>query len=142
MQALPEYNMLQEIVKAFGRRYLRHAGVPAKLANNVGLSVFSWAALHTTGGFHGPHIHIGEYYSAVFYAKVGPGAGALRFADPRGGHGSPFGKEFVFQPKSGDLILFPSHAQHMALVTANASDGNERVIFAFNVAHESGVLPS
>jgi len=149
MDALPEYQKLRKIVKRLSRRYLIRSGMTPESVHALNYSIFNWAAIHSPGEFHGPHTHVGEYHVGVFYAQTGPGAGKLRFGDPRG-HSPPFGRYHYHDPKPGQLILFPSWLSHMATVTAASSDIMRedsykdepyRVVFSFNIGPIEGPIP-
>jgi hypothetical protein len=127
LEQLSEYQRLRRYIEAFGRRYLRRIGFP----DMEDLNIFSWAAVHSHADFHGPHTHTGELLVGVYYARVNKGSGRLRLFDPRG-QIVPFGKTYDFDCHSGQMIFFPSWLQHEALPT-KGSDGEHRVIFAFNI---------
>lgn len=149
MQDLPEYNRLRNIIEVLSRRYLVRSGMPEADAKKLDYSIFNWAAVHGPGEFHGPHTHVGEYHVGVFYAQAGGRAGKLRLGDPRG-QNSPFGKQFMHTPRSGDLVMFPSWLSHMATVSApgvskeRVAEGKDepyRVVFSFNIGPIQGPLP-
>jgi len=140
MSALPEYKKLRKIVETVSPRYLARSGMSKNRTAKLGYSIFNWAAINGPGEFHGPHMHTGEHHVAVFYAQGGPSAGKLIFGDPRG-HSPPFGKNFVYTPKAGDLVLFPSWLKHMATVSGPSDKqgrDKHRVIFSFNIGPLAG----
>jgi hypothetical protein len=133
LQDLPEYRQLRHHIARFGKRYLQRMGYNS----TEGFNIFSWAAVHTDADFHGPHTHTGELLVGVYYARTTRTSGRLRLFDPRG-QIPPFGKFYDFSCEEGQMIFFPSWLQHAALTTklpddAEGRDGNERVIFAFNI---------
>jgi len=100
-----------------------------------------WVNLLKGGGHHSAHIHPHSIISGTFYVEVPPGAGAIRFEDPRLGlmmaapqrrpdaEGS---RGFVsVAPTAGQLLLWESWLRHEVLPgTAKA----ERLSISFNVA--------
>jgi hypothetical protein len=125
LEGLPEYQRLRRYIEQFGRRYLERIGYKGPTKFNI----FSWAAVHSFGDFHGAHTHTGELLVGVYYARINERSGRLRLFDPRG-QIVPFGKTFDFDCRTGQMILFPSWLQHEALPT---KDEGHRVIFAFNI---------
>lgn len=125
LERLPEYQRLRRYIEQFSRRYLERIGYKGSTKFNI----FSWAAVHSFGDFHGAHTHTGELLVGVYYARINNRSGRLRLFDPRG-QIVPFGKTFDFDCKTGQMILFPSWLQHEALPT---KDEGHRVIFAFNI---------
>lgn len=125
LEQLPEYQRLRRYIEHFGRRYLDRLGYNGSTKFNI----FSWAAVHSFGDFHGAHTHTGELLVGVYYARINERSGRLRLFDPRG-QIVPFGKTFDFDCKTGQMIFFPSWLQHEALPT---KDEGHRVIFAFNI---------
>lgn len=146
LNALPEYRRLRRIVEKLSRRYLRRSGMKPDSIKNLSYSIFNWAAVHSSGEFHGPHTHVGEYHVGVFYAQVGDGAGKIRFGDPRG-QNPPFARSMIHSPKAGELVLFPSWLSHMATVShpraSIPQEGDEplRVAISFNIGPREGPLP-
>lgn len=98
-----------------------------------------WVNLLKGGGHHSAHIHPHSIISGTFYVEVPPGAGAIRFEDPRLGlmmaapqrltdaEGS---RGFVsVTPRPGQLLLWESWLRHEVLPgTAKA----ERLSISFN----------
>lgn len=145
LNALPEYTRLRRIVEKLSRRYLERSGMTRGAAQNLSYSIFNWAAVHSSGEFHGSHTHVGEFHVGVFYAQVGDGAGKIRFGDPRG-QNPPFGRYMIHSPRSGELVLFPSWLSHMATVSSprhQLQDGENplRVAISFNIGPPEGPLP-
>ena len=135
LQALPEYQRMRGYIAKFGKRYLERLGYDT----SGGFNIFSWAAVHSDSDYHGPHTHTGELVVGVYYARVTRTSGRLRLFDPRGTV-PPFGKTYDFSCQSGQMIFFPSWLQHAALTTKidDHSDGDYRVIFAFNIGIGGG----
>lgn len=105
-------------------------------------SIVGWANVNGPGAGNAPHIHGGNYWSAVYYVKVGEGEGGrLRLHDPRlpalRMH-SPVlrftdaGPEITYQipPKAGQMLLFPAWLSH----SVEAWDGtDQRISIAMNI---------
>lgn len=161
MHHLPDYHRLKAVILQLARSYLKkHAGfdLPEK---DEDLSLFSWFSVQSPGGWHAGHTHSGEYVCGVYYVQTAEDAeddgnpddgedleaasttGALRFEDPRG-QSRPFGREVLFKPKSGQLVLFPSWLTHAALPSLSTSSTSSmhhdkrRIILAFNLGPKSG----
>jgi uncharacterized protein (TIGR02466 family) len=107
-----------------------------------GWQIEAWANVSGRGAYHVPHYHPGHYWSAIYYVRMGEGAGGeLVLFDPRlpvinmaaprlsfrhnGGE-----RTIVLSPEAGMLILFPAWLQHS--VTPWEGDG-ERVSIAMNL---------
>eukprot|EP00392_Amoebophrya_sp_AT5.2_P016410 g16671.t1 len=159
MHQLPDYHRLKAVIVQLARNYLKkHTGfdLPEK---DEDLSLFSWFSVQSPGGWHAGHTHSGEYVCGVYYVQTADAeddenpddgdleaastTGALRFEDPRG-QGRPFGREVLFKPKSGQLVLFPSWLTHAALPSLSTSSASSihhdkrRIILAFNLGPKSG----
>jgi hypothetical protein len=92
-----------------------------------------WANVNSPGSRNTFHTHKEDEFSCVYYLQ-GTDTGDLRFPNPANLLGdccktSPFTRDFLFSPKDGDLILFPSWLPHE--VEPNLSD-RERINVAFN----------
>jgi len=81
---------------------------------------------------HLPHTHPYQLVSGVYYSRVPKGAGAIIFEDPRGPL-PPFENRIIYNPKEGDLIIFPSWLLHQ--VTPTQGD-EERISFSCNIPGE------
>lgn len=105
-------------------------------------AIVGWANVNGPGAGNAPHIHGGNYWSAVYYVKVGEGEGGrLRLHDPRlpalRMH-SPVlrftdaGPEITYQirPKAGQMLLFPAWLSH----SVEAWEGtDQRISIAMNI---------
>lgn len=105
-------------------------------------SIVGWANVNGPGAGNSPHVHGGNYWSAVYYVKVGEGEGGrLRLHDPRlpalRMH-SPVlrfteaGPEetYKIRPKDGQMLLFPAWLSH----SVEAWKGTEqRISIAMNI---------
>lgn len=85
------------------------------------------------------HTHSGSQLSAVFYPIVEGDGGDITFYDPRSfasrGYDLNFRKlhsNFVFKPKSGDLVIFPSFLYHSVKVSRGFKISIPVDLFLFN----------
>lgn len=114
-------------------------------------AISGWANVNTRGAANAPHVHGGNYWSAVYYVKVGDGEGGrLKLHDPRlpglRMH-SPVlrftdaGPEVMHQirPKAGQMLLFPAWLSH----SVEPWDGEEeRISIAMNIRRSPRRKPS
>jgi uncharacterized protein (TIGR02466 family) len=101
-----------------------------------------WVNLLKGAGHHSAHIHPHSILSGTFYVEVPPGAGAIRFEDPRlplmmaaptrRADAPEEMRPFVtVAPRPGQLLLWESYVRHEVLPgTAKA----ERLSVSFNFA--------
>lgn len=96
----------------------------------------SWANINYRKGWNAPHLHNGCFYSGVFYIHADGDEGNIRYLDT---HSKVVGnlanlprmRESVsYQPKTGDLLLFPSGLMHM--VEPNETE-KDRYSISFNL---------
>jgi len=82
-----------------------------------------WVNVMTRGAVHAPHIHPHAVISGTVYVNAPPGAGAIRFEDPRlpmmmaapprKANAKPDNKTFVtLRPRAGTLLLWESWLRH------------------------------
>jgi|TARA_R110000737_G_scaffold4821_2_gene15568 uncharacterized protein (TIGR02466 family) len=106
----------------------------------------SWINRHRPGEHSPMHWHSNAMLSGVYYIQNEEDAGEIYFKKAHGYHnlfpdvinvdfkteiGNQYNLEtFALQPESGDLIIFPSHVEHM--VTQNITH-SERFSLAFNL---------
>jgi len=96
----------------------------------------SWANINDKGSWNTPHLHNGCWYSGVFYVKADGDEGQIVMIDKDPKVVSDFpnsqrAKEhFQYEPREGNLILFPSALMHM--VAPNTTD-KERYSISFNM---------
>ncbi len=96
----------------------------------------SWANINDKGAWNMPHLHNGCWYSGVFYIRADGDEGKIQFietdvkvvADMPHSQRTP--NNFGFEPKTGELVLFPSGAMHM--VEPNPTD-KDRYSISFNI---------
>ena len=127
-----------------GEHALKLASANTTTARGADLrwNIAAWANVNGPGAGNAPHVHGGNYWSAVYYVKVGEGQGGrLTLHDPRlpalRMH-SPVlrftdaGPELTyrFQPKAGQMLLFPAWLSH----SVEAWDGSDhRISIAMNI---------
>lgn len=101
-----------------------------------------WVNVLKPGGGHSGHIHPHSIISGTLYIEVPPGAGTIRFEDPRLPmlmHSPPRTadapaeqRNFVhIEPAAGDLLLWESWLRHEVMPSAAKAD---RVSISFNFA--------
>jgi uncharacterized protein (TIGR02466 family) len=99
-----------------------------------------WVNVMGAGAVHTPHIHPHAVVSGTYYVTAPPGAGAIRFEDPRLGlmmaapprreHAARANRTFVaVAPKPGLLLLWESWLRHG--VETNAAK-SARISVSFN----------
>jgi uncharacterized protein (TIGR02466 family) len=101
-----------------------------------------WVNLLKAGGHHGGHIHPHSVISGTFYVEVPPGAGAIRFEDPRlplmmaapvraAGSAEEHGPFVTVEPRPGLLLMWESWLRHEVLAGTGKGD---RLSVSFNLA--------
>ena len=101
-----------------------------------------WINVMDKGAIHAPHIHPHSVISGTYYVTVPPGAGAIRFEDPRLGllmaappkkpKARAHNRTFVdVAPKAGQLLLWESWLRHG--VESHKGKG-QRISVSFNFA--------
>ena len=100
-----------------------------------------WVNINPPGAFNAPHDHSGFALSGVYYASVPPEGrgGAIEFLDPRANANAytiegaaSFHRKFVINPKSGNLLVFPSYLIHWVQPNEESTD---RITVAFNIRY-------
>jgi len=95
----------------------------------------SWANINDKGAWNAPHLHNGCWYSGVLYIHADGDEGRLTMIDTHEKVVADFPQSprmntsFPFEPRTGELVLFPSGAMHM--VEPNPTD-KERYSISFN----------
>ena len=80
------------------------------------LKIFYWTNINDPGSRNVLHSHKTAVFSGVYYIKA-TGTGSLRLINPANMLGdcnsaSPFTRDFYFDPRDRDLILWPSWIPH------------------------------
>jgi uncharacterized protein (TIGR02466 family) len=98
--------------------------------------VSSWSIWLESDGYHIPHCHTKGWYSGVYYVDVpdninqGNDEGSLFFGKPGITLKDEMSPDFVINPKSGDLVLFPSMIWHG---TQPFKTKKPRIVIAFDI---------
>ena len=94
-----------------------------------------WVNLLKSSGYHSGHIHPHSLISGTFYVDVPPGAGPIRFEDPRLPMmmaAPPRAGSFVsVEPRAGLLLMWESWLRHEVLA---GTGRGERLSISFNFA--------
>jgi uncharacterized protein (TIGR02466 family) len=98
------------------------------------LKIFYWTNVNQQNSRNTIHAHKSAIFSGVYYIQ-GTNTGALRIINPANILGecnslSPFTRDFYYEPKDRDLILWPSWLPHE--VEPNNSN-KERINIAYDV---------
>ena len=97
----------------------------------------SWCHITNDGGYHELHLHPMCSWCGIFYAQPGDSAGnngVNRWFNPNESLYSDFGtlyqtSMYTWQPKEGELVIFPSTLPHNATPYKGYRD---RVVISFN----------
>ena len=111
-----------------------------------------WININNNNDFNLMHTHTGSIFSGVFYVKVPPHSGQLKFerGDRSSGwvhdalqHVDKIAKlneyncqSWFVNPEENLLIVFPSHQPHMVLPNQNL-DNDCRISISFNVIEDN-----
>ena len=98
------------------------------------LNINYWTNINKPGSKNVMHSHKSAIFSGVYYLQ-GTGTGSLRILNPANMLGecnnlSPFTRDFYYEPKDRDLILWPSWLPHE--VDTNTSN-KERINIAYDI---------
>jgi uncharacterized protein (TIGR02466 family) len=98
------------------------------------VTVDYWANVNPPGSRNNIHAHKPAQFSACYYLQA-EGTGGIRFVNPSNtmaecNPGAPFTRDYMFLPKDGDLLVWPSWIPHE--VETNFSD-KERINLAFDL---------
>jgi uncharacterized protein (TIGR02466 family) len=93
-----------------------------------------WTNVNPTGTRNVFHSHKVANFSAVYYLQ-GTGTGKLRLANPANtlidcNPVGPFTRDFEFDPRDGDLILWPAWVPHEVYTNPSSKD---RINLAFDI---------
>jgi uncharacterized protein (TIGR02466 family) len=96
-----------------------------------------WGNINPKGGMNFTHVHPSGWMSGVYYIQLPQGTDVINFEDPRPARMMDFqmscivnDEYFAYNPKVGELLLFPSWLPHFVL--PNTSD-EERISISFNI---------
>jgi uncharacterized protein (TIGR02466 family) len=121
-------------LKTFANSAFAEAFRQMKPMNDFKFRLEAWANVHDHGGFNQAHFHRNTLLSGCYYLTVPGGAGPIVFKEPRpganlsgfSGKGINCCDDFKFQPKEGQLIIFPNWLEHY--VEINASEASRASI--------------
>jgi hypothetical protein len=96
-----------------------------------------WCACHHDGTSHAAHVHEDVLLSGTYYAQVADGAAPLELYGRPGWGGLGDSPVWQWQPREGDLVLFPPWIEHGVPASScsigAAGDGPVRTAFSFNL---------
>lgn len=130
--------LLQEVVTLY-----RYAQSAYKLVNNGMENIDTtaipkityWSNVNKPGTRNTMHSHVSSHFSCVYYLQ-GTNTGPLRLINPANTLGqcnfsAPFARDFYFNPKDRDLILWPSWMPHEVETNQGTID---RVNIVFDIS--------
>ncbi len=134
----PAFGDLKRRLDAHARRFAAaaHLDLPKPKLDSI------WVNILKPGGFHSGHIHPHSSLSGTLYVTVPPGAGRIKFEDPRlplmmaapprRPDAPDEARPFVYvEPVAGDVLLWESWLRH-EVVAGDAKA--ERISISFNYA--------
>ena len=102
--------------------------------------LFAWHVILKNQGYQDAHIHSGGWLSGVIYLKLVPALekneGAIEFGLNGEFYSDVNSPKVIYQPKLGDIILFPSSLHHKTIPFSTDTD---RISIAFDLMPK-GVL--
>ena len=97
-------------------------------------NINGWHVVLSTQGYHTSHIHPTGWLSGVVYLKVvpdfGKNEGAIEFSLNGPNYHHKNSPNLKFQPKTGDIVLFPSSLHHK---TIPFSTDTKRIMISFDL---------
>ena len=94
----------------------------------------AWYVVLKKQGFQNLHIHPGGWLSGVIYLKVVPSLdkneGAIEFSLNGEYYSNSHSPKYIYQPKLGDIVFFPSSLHHRTIPFSTNSD---RIIVSFDL---------
>ena len=100
----------------------------------TGKKLNAWHVVLKSSGHQTEHIHPGGWVSGVIYLKVVPplakSEGAIQFTLNGDNYSNDKGPTITYEPKIGDIVLFPSSLHHKTIPFTTSSD---RVIVSFDL---------
>ncbi len=135
----PNFTPLKQASEKCFLHCFREMGVEV---DEKAFDISAWVNMTYPGGYNVQHGHPRAYLSGCFYLETPENSGRISFADPRPGAvyaplemaGPMSSRALKAQPRSGQLIIFPSWLEHS--VELNESREN-RVSIAMNVVQPS-----
>ena len=141
----PEFSSLKSIIQNTVEKYIY---TEINISRKINIRITnSWVVKMEAGDWGMSHYHDHSLFSGVLYLNVDESSSSIRFNKPQNINQMgnppiitvPFDDDakwnifnstgWTFQPKTGDIIIFPSHLQHE--VTENKSN-QTRYSLAFN----------
>jgi hypothetical protein len=96
--------------------------------------LYAWHVVLKSSGHQTGHIHAGGWLSGVIYLKVVPplekNEGAIQFLLDGETYSNDSGPTITYEPKLGDIVLFPSSLHHKTIPFSANSD---RIIVSFDL---------
>jgi len=136
LEKLPQFHRFEKYICSVGKEFLKELGYNT---DEIEFLPSIFTSEMKPGDRHGRHCHPGAILSGVFYLEMPQNSSPIKFFDPRRWRDTrlmPTKKdtiytreEFVFQPVSGDLLLWESWLHHE--VVPNNSDN--RITLVFNL---------
>jgi uncharacterized protein (TIGR02466 family) len=131
----PPFKMLEKHLARHAKSFAQESGLDLRGRKQVLAGL--WVNLLEPGGLHGSHIHPNAVVSGTYYVATPPGAGAIRFEDPRLGlkmHAPPRRKQaeapfLSIAPDPGSLLLWESWLRHEVPLNQATT---ERISISFN----------
>ena len=100
-------------------------------------NLFGWHVILKNQGYQDFHIHPGGWLSGVIYLKVVPhlkkNEGAIEFSMNGVNYHDINAENLIYQPKEGDIVLFPSSLHHKTIPFTTKTD---RIIVSFDLMPE------
>ena len=97
-------------------------------------NLFAWHVILKNQGYQDAHIHSGGWLSGVIYLKLVPALekneGAIEFGLNGAFYSDVKSPKVIYQPKLGDIILFPSSLHHKTIPFSTDTD---RISIAFDL---------
>lgn len=91
----------------------------------------AWINLSKPGSYQEFHIHSESHFSICYYINVNPKSGKIIFRSHEANTDMlplpnskdlPFSKNFSFEPKNNDLLIFRSNQQHAVMLNESTED--------------------
>ena len=96
--------------------------------------LMAWHVILKKQGYQNSHIHSAGWLSGVIYLKIVPSfkdnEGAIEFGLNGVFYNDPSSPKLIYQPKLGDIVLFPSSLHHKTIPFSSDTD---RISIAFDL---------